>query len=77
MTAYLKQKISCLNIKKIVLLSDAADGQNKNVTVMMFCSWYAYAFGLQITQMFPVRGHSFGQCDRNFDEIRYKETNRD
>lgn len=29
-----------------------------------FCSWLAKTYN--VSQMLPVRGHSFGQCDRNF-----------
>lgn len=53
------------NLKKIILLSDAAGGQNKNITMLKFCSWLTKSLKIPITHMFPVRGHSFGQCDRN------------
>lgn len=53
-------------LKKIVLLSDAAGGQNKNTTMTRFCSFFARLHNIEITHLFPVRGHSFGQCDRNF-----------
>ena len=52
--------------KKIVLLSDGAAGQNKNQTMMRFCSWLSKLYHVDIIHLFPVRGHSFGQCGRNF-----------
>lgn len=51
---------------KIILLSDAAGGQNKNATILKFCTWFAKTYNVQVCQLFPPRGHSFGQCDRNF-----------
>jgi hypothetical protein len=30
---------------------------------------------VEITQLFPVRGHSFGQCNRNFGLIRTRIKN--
>lgn len=58
------------NIKKIVLLSDAAGGQNKNQTLLRFCSYLSKSYNVEVLQIFPVRGHSFGQCDRDFGVIR-------
>lgn len=54
------------NIKKIVLFSDACGGQNKNITVVMFFIWLAKSLNIPIEHIFPVRGHSYNQCDRNF-----------
>lgn len=58
------------NTKKVILLSDAAGGQNKNQTLLRFCTWLAKTFNVEVLHLFPVRGHSFGQCDRNFGIIR-------
>ena len=58
------------NVKTIVLLSDATSGQNRNITITKFCSWFSRVHNLSIVQLFPVRGHSFSQCDRNFGLIR-------
>lgn len=58
------------NVKHIVLLSDAAGGQNKNQTLLRFCLWIARMYSVEITHMYPVRGHSFGQYDWNFVVIR-------
>ena len=54
------------NTKEIVLMSDNAGGQNKNYKMMMFCSFLAIRFKVTVSQLFPVRGHSYSQCDRNF-----------
>lgn len=54
------------SFKKIVLFSDAAGGQNKNLTVVKFCSYLAKKYSIEIMHVFPVRGHSYCQCDRNF-----------
>lgn len=52
--------------KHIVFLSDSAGGQNKNSTVMRFCAWFSCVYNVTIKHILPVRGHSYGQCDRNF-----------
>lgn len=54
------------NYKEIVLMSDNAGGQNKNHKMLMFCSFLAVKFKVKVTQLYPVRGHSYCQCDRNF-----------
>lgn len=54
------------HIKKVVLLSDSCGGQNKNSTMVMFGGWLSRAFNVEVEHLFPVRGHSFSQCDRNF-----------
>ena len=64
------------NLKSIVLLSDAAGGQNKNSVMLRFCLWLSITFRVEVVHMFPVRGHSFGQCDRNFGLIKSKLKNK-
>ena len=54
------------NVKKAILLSDSCGGQNKNLCVVMFCTWLSKSFGMEVEHIFPVRGHSYNQCDRNF-----------
>lgn len=51
---------------EVIFLSDNAGGQNKNKTMSAFCSWLARIFNVSILHLFPVRGHSYSQCDRNF-----------
>lgn len=57
-------------IKTVVLLSDSAGGQNRNSTMIKFCSWFSKVHNVELIQLFPVRGHSFTQCDRNFGLVR-------
>ncbi|XP_046471097.1 uncharacterized protein [Neodiprion pinetum] len=53
-------------LKKVVLLSDSCGGQNKNKTLVRYCAWLSVKMGVEINHIFPVRGHSYCQCDRNF-----------
>lgn len=64
-------------IKTVVLLSDSAGGQNRNSTMIKFCSWFSKVFDVEILQLFPVRGHSFTQCDRNFGLVRSRIKKRE
>uniref|UniRef100_A0A8D8T117 Uncharacterized protein n=1 Tax=Cacopsylla melanoneura TaxID=428564 RepID=A0A8D8T117_9HEMI len=52
--------------KQIIFLSDAAGGQNKNITVVQFASFLASQLKIDILHLYPVRGHSYNVCDRNF-----------
>lgn len=58
-------------VKKLLLFSDGAAGQNKNHTTMRFllnlCDRGQFE---KIIQYFPVRGHSFLPCDRDFGSIK-------
>lgn len=64
---FMKKKLADhTNYKKIVLFSDSAGGQNRILNVVRFFTWFAQTYNVEITQMFPVRGHSYCQCDRNF-----------
>ncbi|KAG8266258.1 hypothetical protein J6590_076535 [Homalodisca vitripennis] len=47
----------------------AAGGQKRNLTDTRFLSWFARVFQVTAIQLFPVRGHSFSQYDRNFGII--------
>lgn len=51
---------------EIIIFSDAAGGQNKNMTISKFSLWFAKKLNVTIEQIFSVRGHSYNQCDRNF-----------
>jgi ADP-heptose:LPS heptosyltransferase len=68
--SYLKYVIEFLqlnsnldNKKMIVLLSDSADGQNKNWTVIKFTIFMSILLEMKIIHVFPVRGHSYNICD--------------
>lgn len=56
-------------ISLIVLLSDAASGQNRNFQMTKFILWFAKVNDVDVMQMFPVRGHSFSTCDCDFGLI--------
>ncbi|KAJ8891122.1 hypothetical protein PR048_010636 [Dryococelus australis] len=60
------------NVKTVVLLSDAAGGQNRNATMVKFCARFSYDFGVEIFHLFPVCRHTFTQCDQNFGLVRSK-----
>ncbi|KAJ8671107.1 hypothetical protein QAD02_002366 [Eretmocerus hayati] len=51
---------------KIYLFCDSCEGQNKNYLILFFSSLLAMTLQLEIQQLFPVRGHSYCSCDRNF-----------
>lgn len=55
--------------KTLILLSDNTGGQNKNWTMVKFLSSISIKFNIKIIHLFPVRGHTFSQCDRNFGLI--------
>lgn len=52
--------------KKIILFSDSAGGQNKSVKITYFLAWLSKALSVEIELVYPVRGHSYCICDRNF-----------
>ena len=58
-------------VKHLVLFSDGPSGQNKNHTVIRFfmnlCDRKVFS---TITHNFPVRGHSYLACDRDFGSIK-------
>lgn len=58
------------NVTEIVFLSDVCGGQNKNSSMVKFGMWLAKKFNVNIRHILPVRGHSFNQCDRNFELLR-------
>ncbi|XP_033218330.1 uncharacterized protein LOC117173797 [Belonocnema kinseyi] len=51
---------------KIVLFSDASGEQNRNYTVFAFFLTLCIDLNIEIWHIFPVRCHSYYQCDRNF-----------
>lgn len=53
-------------VKKIILFSDSSGGQNKNITVVRFLTFLSEMLNVEIRHIYPVRGHSYNQCDRNF-----------
>lgn len=54
------------SVKKVVLFSDATGGQNKSIKVVYFLAWLSKQLNIEIEHIYPVRGHSYCVCDRNF-----------
>lgn len=61
--------------KKIILFSDSCGGQNKNYLFLQFFTSLAQQLGIVIEHVFPVVGHSYNQCDRNFGLYSKKKKN--
>jgi len=55
--------LACYN--KIYLFSDGCGGQNKNYFILSFLS-LSKRLQIEIRHVYPVRGHSYCSCDRNF-----------
>ena len=51
---------------KIYLFSDSCGGQNKNYLVLSFLSLLSRKLQTEIQHIYPVRGHSYCSCVRNF-----------
>ncbi len=54
------------SVQVIYIFSDSCPAQNKNYAVLKFLNWFSVNFKAKIIQVFPVRGHSYCSCDRNF-----------
>ena len=61
-------KLNCYD--EIFSYSDAAGGQNRNYTTLQYFSSLSVELQLEIQHLFPVRGHSYCRCDRNFGLYR-------
>lgn len=62
----IEQELNLDYYSKIYLFSDACGGQNRNYNDLIFLSLMAKHFQIEIHHLYPVRGHSYCQCDRNF-----------
>ena len=62
---------------KIYLFSDACGGQNKNYLILCFLSLLSRKLELEITHVYPVRGHSYCSCDRNFGMYGQKKKKKE
>lgn len=57
--------------KELRLFSDNCPGQNKNHTLVRFCMGLTQTGRFnKVQQYFPIRGHSFLPCDRDFGAIK-------
>lgn len=63
-------------VKNLDIFCDSCSGQNKNYLVIKFCHYVVYIAkrldSIKIT--FPVRGHSYMDCDRNMALINQTYT---
>ena len=66
------QTIEFSPFKKVIIFSDSCFGQNKNYLMMKFLGLMAIEFNIELMQMFPVVGHSYSTCDRNFANFTKK-----
>lgn len=60
------------SITDLHLFCDGCPGQNKNNTVIRFLMALSVQRNMMIHLYFPVRGHSFNDCDRNFSVVKRK-----
>ena len=59
------------NISNLRLFSDGCTGQNKNHTMVRYCAALVDTGRFKnVRQYFPVRGHSYNPCDRDFGTIK-------
>ena len=61
-------------ITTVQLFCDGCAGQNKNWTLIRFLYFLVHAIRLfaEITVSFPVRGHSYMECDKDMGHINQK-----
>ena len=61
-------------VETLYLFSDGCGGQNKNYTILwFFLTLIKLKRFKSIVHIFPVRGHSFLPCDRDFASIELKK----
>ncbi|CAH1100476.1 unnamed protein product [Psylliodes chrysocephalus] len=69
---YIKEYIPD-SVRELHLFSDNCPGQNKNNTLIRMCLFLKDSGRFDdIQQYFPIRGHSFLPCDRDFGNIKRK-----
>ncbi|XP_046684368.1 uncharacterized protein LOC124370121 [Homalodisca vitripennis] len=61
-------------VKHLHIFCDSCSGQNKNYTLIRFCHYVVNVLQKldTIKVVFPIRGHSFLECDRNMGLINQK-----
>lgn len=60
------KQIDLTHFNEIIMFSDNYPGQNKNGTVFKSLLYFANYFKIQISHIYPVKGHSYCVCDRQF-----------
>ena len=79
-TSYLLEtlkKFDLSNCNEMILFSDSCPGQNKNSTLFKSLIFFANYFNVKITHYYPVKGHSYCVCDRQFGLFTKKLKNID
>ncbi|KAL4132331.1 hypothetical protein QTP88_009502 [Uroleucon formosanum] len=65
-------------VNELYIFSDGCPGQNRNHTVVRFLMALASSKRLKkIEHIFPIRGHSFNVCDRDFATVKRKIRKQD
>lgn len=62
------------NVKEVEIFCDSCGGQNKNYTVIRFLHWTVHGIRRfeRVKVTFPIRGHSYLECDKNMGLINQK-----
>ncbi|XP_050314378.1 uncharacterized protein LOC126748889 [Anthonomus grandis grandis] len=69
---YIKQNVPA-SVKELHLYSDGSGGQNKNNVMTRFCLAVTDSGMFEkVVHKFPIRGHSFLPCDRDFGLVKRK-----
>lgn len=69
---YIEEKVSN-NVKHLYIMSDGCGGQNKNHCLVRFFLMLVDVGRFEtITHCFPIRGHSYLPCDRDFSMVKRK-----
>lgn len=63
------------HFQKIFLYSDVDGGQNRSYLTVLFLSWLSVKYQTEIVHLYPVRGHTYSVCDRNFGIYCKKKKN--
>ena len=63
----IKKEFSLQCYDKIFLFSEACGGQNRNHMMKIFLPLLAEWLQIEIIHLYPVTGHFYCQCERNYD----------
>lgn len=61
-------------VKVLVIFCDSCSGQNKNYAVFLYLHYIVHTIKRldSVKIVFPIRGHSYMECDKNFGLIKKK-----
>ena len=60
------KQIDLSKFKEIIMFSDSCPAQNKNSTVFKTLLYLSNYFNRKVTHIYPIKGHSYCVCDRQF-----------